>query len=527
MGVRRTTKFKETLYRVLIPVLGYLVTARMAFGDDGEDDTDDYDGLPGRTEEQIETLFLNFDEVVETIALYSAIGATLTILLCLSVFLKLRRWMAYVALTIASMIWLAFFEQNTTGLLWIGLNMDYWALVVLGFGLASLHLLIAAFSILPQVRLGWMRYVLIAAAGLIWIALVMDRPETPSAIPLIYWIIGGVACLGHATAIPSFLTLQRSPGGMSRNGFIFAVTLASAGLVALLFGELGEETDVIFLVRIALLAVTVFFLIFFVRHVLSLLFERDESARRALESARSEAEKSQALFETEKRYSRARDAARLHTERLAQASHDIRQPIASLRATMDVVAKDQPANTRKQLNAAFDYLDMLAKSYLNTGDPNSSQDGQIAPGNDGLESVETSIIVSTLDRMFRKEAEGKSLIFDAVTENVSIRVQPLVLTRILSNLLANAIQHTREGGIKLKGTAEADAFRFSVSNSADLPEGLDGNALFDPFVKGTQSGGSGLGLSIVESLTKRHGWRLLYENKPGEGTQFEVIVPIR
>jgi signal transduction histidine kinase len=211
--------------------------------------------------------------------------------------------------------------------------------------------------------------------------------------------------------------------------------------------------------------------------------------------------------------------------RLATASHDIRQPIGALKSTVATFAKDQPKEVSDQLNAALDYLDQLAESYVDQ-EENDAEQGDALTRSDAKEIVASDMICATLDRMFRKEAEQKDLVFEASAEPSNLKTDPLAVMRILSNLLSNAIKHTPQGQITLRGERDESDYVFSVHNSTNLPEHIDKEKMFHPYEKGDHSTGSGLGLSIVDSLSSRAGMRLSWASPAGRGTTFDLIVPL-
>ena len=153
-----------------------------------------------------------------------------------------------------------------------------------------------------------------------------------------------------------------------------------------------------------------------------------------------------ALLEHEKNFSRAREAARLQNMRLATTSHDIRQPITSLRTTMAVVTKDQPRDVQKQLNAAFDYLDQLEASYVDEQQTQMTETPSQGDQFGSREMVSSEVIASTLVRMFQMEAENKGLGFEVETEEAQLCVQPLAVTRILSNLFSRDMMWSENSG---------------------------------------------------------------------------------
>jgi two-component system OmpR family sensor kinase len=105
------------------------------------------------------------------------------------------------------------------------------------------------------------------------------------------------------------------------------------------------------------------------------------------------------------------------------------------------------------------------------------------------------------------------------------------LRQVLGNLVANALQHTPETArITVRvGTADDDA----VLEVADEGPGMtqeDAQRVFERFYRTDSSrtrasGGSGLGLSIVDSLVYAHGGRVTVTTAPGQGCCFRVILP--
>ncbi|MCX7561319.1 HAMP domain-containing sensor histidine kinase [Sulfitobacter sp. F26204] len=497
----------------------YHCNALVALADRSDGDVDDYDPLPGRTQEQIEALILNFDEVVETVATYASLMSVLLILLALALSMKLSHWLRFIFLTMASLIWFAFYEQYTTSQFWIGLAVGYTSLVIAGLVLVSLHFLQTAVAIAPGSRLSILRPVLIAASALPWVVLGLKWPITDGTMPIVMALLGGLAYLCHAVVISA---RSGSSFFRRRNYVAIAAALLLIGIATL--GELDEGFDASFAVRLAFVAIVALSTLLLVQQVIAILRERDASVRQSLAAAKREAEQSMALLEAEKNYSRAQEIAKRHTMRLATASHDIRQPIVSLRGTMAAVTQDQPQEIKNQLAAAFDYLDSLAASYLETENAENAPLRDASAAQDGTEVVSTRMLCDTLGRMFRKEAEAKGLIFSVTVEEIDLRVQPLVVTRILSNLLSNAVKHTSSGKVTLAGAGDVARYIFSVRNSAPLPEGFDVEQMFVPFVKGESSEGYGLGLSIAQSMACAHGFSLNWSSDMDSGTEFRLTV---
>ena len=111
---------------------------------------------------------------------------------------------------------------------------------------------------------------------------------------------------------------------------------------------------------------------------------------------------------------------------------------------------------------------------------------------------------------------------------------PEKLSRILDNLLSNALRYTPEGGtISLKAERAEAVTAVLVSDSGTGIDPDDLPHLFDRFYRGEKSrtrdtgpdGSVGLGLSIVKGLVEAHGGEIWVDSKTGEGTEFRFTIP--
>jgi signal transduction histidine kinase len=108
------------------------------------------------------------------------------------------------------------------------------------------------------------------------------------------------------------------------------------------------------------------------------------------------------------------------------------------------------------------------------------------------------------------------------------------LKQVLLNLVDNAIKHTPDGGtVRVEATRSYNNFiRVSVSDTGiGIPE-EDLPYVFERFYRVDKSrsranGGAGLGLSIAASIVQAHNGRTVVSSKPGEGTTFDVYLPVQ
>jgi len=267
--------------------------------------------------------------------------------------------------------------------------------------------------------------------------------------------------------------------------------------------------------------------------MLGLRKDHEIALEKQLEAIKREAEMNKSLFEAEKNYSRVREVARQRQQQLATASHDIRQPLISLRSTMDSISHKQSPEIKQQLHDAFDYMEQLCNSYLQDSRPEEAQssgeaieadtDYQISHSLNGAENESTdentvisseiepypvSLILSTIKQMFETEALEKGLEFRMVNSSFITQLPPLVLMRIISNFTSNAIKNTTKGKVLIGCRRVNNGIRIEVHDTGNGIKNDAINKLQQPYQKGESSDGEGLGLAITRELADQHNLKI-------------------
>ena len=241
---------------------------------------------------------------------------------------------------------------------------------------------------------------------------------------------------------------------------------------------------------------------------------------------------SQELADTSARLakSRARERALEQSRRqlVAWVSHDLRTPLAGLRAMAealeDGLAADPP-RYHKQMRADADRLaamvdDLFELSRLQSGTL------QLSPVEIELTDLVSDALASTeaLAHAHRVQLAGQT------TGRLSVVADPRELSRALTNLLANAIRHTPPGGcVHVEVRRERDDAVLTVADGCGgIPED-DLPFVFDLAWRGTDvrtetPGGAGLGLAIVRGITEAHRGSVRVINA-GNGCRFEMRLP--
>lgn len=228
----------------------------------------------------------------------------------------------------------------------------------------------------------------------------------------------------------------------------------------------------------------------------------------------------------------ALEASRLKSQFLASMSHELRTPLNAIIGYAELLEEemiddqlDEYVADVRHIHDASKYLLSLINDILDLS--------KIEAGKFEFLWAKCSIdelIQSVLDTI-RPLAVAKALPLDVVVApNISMETDRGRLTQVLLNLLSNAIKFTQEGKVSLNISADESWVRFVVKDTGVgiAPEML--TALFDPF---SQVGdhqqnqkGTGLGLTICQRLCHLMGGDIEVSSVLGEGSTFEVVLPI-
>ena len=110
-----------------------------------------------------------------------------------------------------------------------------------------------------------------------------------------------------------------------------------------------------------------------------------------------------------------------------------------------------------------------------------------------------------------------------IPDDLAAIVDPLVLERVISNLVANAV-HYGAPPIRIVAQQRDRHLRVAVEDAGPgVPDELEGK-IFDRFARGDGQAGHGLGLAIARAYARAHGGDLVYDHRP-HGARFELLIP--
>ena len=145
-----------------------------------------------------------------------------------------------------------------------------------------------------------------------------------------------------------------------------------------------------------------------------------------------------------------------------------------------------------------------------------------APPRAELQPLDLSKVLNNIVTMFEDEAASKGLMLRAAPTSLSVLIEPVILMRILTNLVANAVKHTENGRILIGARRVGDQVAVEVSDTGSGigPEQL--KEIFEPYRSGADSLGEGLGLAVVRNLAEEHGLSIKVRSQLGQGSRFII-----
>jgi signal transduction histidine kinase len=146
-----------------------------------------------------------------------------------------------------------------------------------------------------------------------------------------------------------------------------------------------------------------------------------------------------------------------------------------------------------------------------------------------LQHVDVQKLFADLSLQFEPVAISKSLRMRTRARPTTIWSDPVVLRRILGNLVSNALRHTHQGGVLLALRHREDMLVFEVWDTGVGIAREHQQAIFQEFFRVSQHQGTedslGLGLTIVSKLTSLMGYQLALNSVASQGSVFRVMLP--
>jgi signal transduction histidine kinase len=228
---------------------------------------------------------------------------------------------------------------------------------------------------------------------------------------------------------------------------------------------------------------------------------------------------------------RERQVETMRKDLITTVSHDLRTPLASLRAMVEAIddgVVTDPSSFRRyavemrksvgQLSAMVD--DLFELSQIEAGAI------EVERRRIRLDEIVRSVVTAVEPHATNKGLALRTDLGGAADAPCSPR-----LTRVFQNLLMNAVRHTpADGSVSVLARRDGDRIEVAVEDSGEGLSEADMERIFEPFYRAdpARSGqGAGLGLALAKRIVEGAGGRISAETKAEGGARFSVLLPVR
>jgi signal transduction histidine kinase len=226
---------------------------------------------------------------------------------------------------------------------------------------------------------------------------------------------------------------------------------------------------------------------------------------------------------------RLSQAEQLERNFLMSVSHELRTPLTAIRGHVEAlregVVTDEETRTASLTVIATEAerLERLVGDVLDLAKLGAHRFTLLH------EEVEMERLVERAYVAFSEEARRRSIQY-----RQKVEAKPVIISdgdrvlQIITNLLSNAFRWTPDGGeIELELTATDGTVYVAVDDSGPGVPPVERERIFRPFWSRDGGGGTGLGLAIARELAAALGGRIQLETSSGEGSRFELVLPIQ
>ncbi|MCC6176337.1 MAG: GAF domain-containing protein [Chloroflexi bacterium] len=230
-----------------------------------------------------------------------------------------------------------------------------------------------------------------------------------------------------------------------------------------------------------------------------------------------------------------RELDRQKEEFFANASHDLRTPIATIKASVEVVLEHKPADLAEPLHRLLVNIHHESERMATLVDDLLDLT-RLRAGRLRLRCAHTDLralaerLGATIEPLAQQR--GQRVVLALPPRPLVAPVDVERLERALLNLLVNAHRYGRDGGtIRLALARRRSEAVFTVADDGPGIANADRQRIFERFYRpksdaARRSQGSGLGLPIAKAMVELHGGRIWLEDRAGQGATFHVALPL-
>lgn len=213
---------------------------------------------------------------------------------------------------------------------------------------------------------------------------------------------------------------------------------------------------------------------------------------------------------------------------LAAASHDLRQPLHALTMFLGTMTFHvTTTDARRLLGRVTDTVHVLEEQFNTLLDLSRFDIGAVVAE---MRPFRLDAVIERLIEEFRPLAEAKGLRIGMEAGPTFAKSDPILLGRLLRNLLDNAVKYTTSGSVTVRVTSQPQGFSVDVIDTGPGIPADQQTRIFDEYVQLSNPArqrlhGVGLGLAIVKRIDSLLGVNLTLRSAVEQGSQFSIVVP--
>lgn len=216
------------------------------------------------------------------------------------------------------------------------------------------------------------------------------------------------------------------------------------------------------------------------------------------------------------------------TRFFAAAGHDILQPLNAARlyssSLVERLGDSENSLLVRNIDSSLESVETILGAVL---DISRLDTGAMKPR---LQSVPLDDLLRRIETDFAPVARAADLKLTVMPTSLSVRSDPNLLRRLVQNLVSNAIKYTPKGKVLVGVRREGDNAVIQVLDSGIGIPASKFRTVFKEFARldegAKTASGLGLGLSIVDRISRVLNHTVDLQSKPGKGTRFRVAMPI-
>jgi two-component system, sensor histidine kinase len=235
-----------------------------------------------------------------------------------------------------------------------------------------------------------------------------------------------------------------------------------------------------------------------------------------------------ATLESESLRAIADSASRTKTEFLAAASHDLRQPLHALTMFLGTLTFHVTTDEAKRLLGRIqETVRVLEEQFDSLLDLSRFDAGAVAAD---IQPFRLDRCIERLIDETRPIAEARNLQITLNACPATVASDAMLVSRLLRNLLDNAVKYTSHGSISISVTQHPDGYAVEVADTGSGIAADQQASIFDEYVQlgnpaRQRERGVGLGLAIVKRIDRLLGLRLTVRSEVGAGSSFSFVAP--